>query len=436
MEDGPVNGGSELHSVMPSAEGEGVPASTGKPGLRRRIEWWDWRVVAAAVLGWKAAYLAMVFGALLLWGEMDEPRFRGVMMRWPREGGPVFASHFATWDGAHYLFLSEEGYRPSAPSNAFYPLYPLLMRWGSVLTGGNHLIAGLALANLCSLTGWVLFYELTRRRFGVETALWALALLLVFPGSLFYQFVYTEGLFFLLLMLLWMGLERQRYGWAWTAAFLLPMTRAIGLFSMLPIAWHLATCRPLAWMRRWGCHHGDIQVREGAGAEARDSNLRNYGLLLAPLAGWAVYLGLMAAWTGSAFAGFEAQQHWQAHSIWNLVNVPKFVGALFKPAEWHAFRGSVLDRCLFVMLLYALPLIWNSGRDLTVWTYLLGIMPAMSGMFTSFTRFEAVAFPLFIALASFFTKQNRRWGFACVLMVSMGLHICLLWGFVNFRWAG
>jgi hypothetical protein len=46
------------------------------------------------------------------------------MMHWPRDGGAVFASHFETWDGAHYLYLSEEGYGPGVRSNAFYPLYP------------------------------------------------------------------------------------------------------------------------------------------------------------------------------------------------------------------------------------------------------------------------------------------------------------------------
>jgi hypothetical protein len=70
----------------------------------------------------KAVYLGVLAGVLWLWGDLDEARFLGVMMHWPREGGPVFASHFATWDGAHYLFLSEVGYGPGVRSNAFYPL--------------------------------------------------------------------------------------------------------------------------------------------------------------------------------------------------------------------------------------------------------------------------------------------------------------------------
>jgi hypothetical protein len=146
----------------------------------------------------------------------------------------------------------------------------------------------MALANLFSLIGWVLFYEVARRRFGPETALWATVFLVLFPGALFYQFVYTEGLFFLLVMLVWMGLERERYGWVCVGAFLLPLTRAIGLFCLLPIAWHLVTRRPLGWMARFGTARWSSPLQTGPTrntAEATVSNLPHYGLLLAPLAG-------------------------------------------------------------------------------------------------------------------------------------------------------
>ena len=109
---------------------------------------------------------------------------------------------------------------------------------------------------------------------------------------------------------------------------------------------------------------------------------------------------------------------------------------MLSPTDWHAFRGSVLDRGLCVVLLYALPLIWRLGKDQAVWSYVLGILPAMSGTFTSFVRFEAAAFPLFLALGMFLGKKGRGWALAATIGVSLGLHLWLLWRFVNFRWAG
>ena len=70
----------------------------------------------------KFIYLSIVFVIVLVWSNLDTDRFGEVNARWPREGGPVFASYFATWDAAHYLYLSEVGYRRGVPSCAFYPL--------------------------------------------------------------------------------------------------------------------------------------------------------------------------------------------------------------------------------------------------------------------------------------------------------------------------
>jgi hypothetical protein len=48
------------------------------------------------LLSLKAVYLAAVLGAVGLWNGFDTDKFYAVNARWPREGGPVFASHFAT----------------------------------------------------------------------------------------------------------------------------------------------------------------------------------------------------------------------------------------------------------------------------------------------------------------------------------------------------
>lgn len=457
-----------------------------------------WSRILLWLLLVKVAYLAAVYGALRRWGDMDIAMYQSVMQHWPRDGGPVFASHFATWDGAHYLYLSEVGYARGVNSCAFYPLWPLLMRGGSVLTGGSHLVAGMILANVFSLAAWGVLYAVVARRFGEGTAWWTLVWLIAFPGTLFGQFLYSEPVFLLLVVLLWWGLESGRQGWATAAAVLLPLARPTGVFALLPIGWHLLRRKPPVWVARglsqvarlrkglWPTGEASSETREGGatdriasgpsaaapsaaravGAEAGSPKRRgpeaelptarwgwtDYALLLAPLAGWAVYLTLMWYWTGNPFEGFDAQKHWQVHSFTNLVNVPKFVLALFTPDEWHAFRGSLLDRCLFILLLYTLPVQWRLGKDLLVWTYVLGVLPAMSGMFTSFTRYAATVFPLFIALAVFLGTDGRgeripsadtarpwpllallRWGLLTGFVV---LHVVLLWRFVNFRWAG
>jgi hypothetical protein len=145
---------------------------------------------------------------------------------------------------------------------------------------------------------------------------------------------------------------------------------------------------------------------------------------------------LMRIWSGDPFEGIEAQQYWGAHSISNLWNVPKFVVGFFDLTNWHDFTGSVLDRSMFLLLVYCLPLIWTLGKDLVAWTYVLGVLPAMSGIFVSFTRFESTGFPVFIALAAFLIRLKDRWPRVAFVVMSSILHLILLWRFVNYRWAG
>ncbi len=156
-------------------------------------------------------------------------------------------------------------------------------------------------------------------------------------------------------------------------------------------------------------------------------------------------------WTGNPFQGFIAQRHWGVHSIWNLVNVPKFAVALSSPTDWHAFTGSLLDRIVFICVAWTIPVLWRVDRRLLIWIYWLGVLPAMSGMFTSYMRFASCAFPVFIVLAAFTTEPSGspqareqglrhdsiwNWRFGGLVIIMAAIHALMVWRFVNFRWAG
>lgn len=397
--------------------------------IERVRDLWAVFVRLAAV---KSGYFILLLLSLALWGNLDVRKFYEVRARWPRDRGPIFASHFATWDAAHYLILSENGYEPELPSCAFYPLWPLLVRGTGWLVGGSHWIVGLILANVLSLAGWALFYSLAKRRWGDMTAVAAITYLIAFPGALFFQFNYSESLFFLLAIVLWRGLELRKYGWACVAAFLLPLSRGVGAFVVLPIAAHVVV-RAVEFHKR-------LLIDETAIRAAVPSIRRQFAicalLLLAPVAGWLFYLGLMWIWTGNPLEGIQAQKYWGVHSIGNLINVPKFVISLLSPTTLHDFSGSILDRSTFLGFLFCLGALWRTDKQLVVWAYVLGILTAMSGEFTSYTRYAGCNFPMFIALAVMFRGRGQRSAHFALLGVFILVHIALLWRFVNFRWAG
>ena len=122
--------------------------------------------------------------------------------------------------------------------------------------------------------------------------------------------------------------------------------------------------------------------------------------------------------------------------MWNLIDLPKFALGLLSPTCWHEFRGSFLDREVFVLVLLLMPAIWRLGKDMTAWTLVLAWVPAMSGTFTSFTRYASCAFPLFIALGAVLSRPDRRAARFSLFGVFVIVHALLVWRYVNGGWAG
>jgi hypothetical protein len=357
----------------------------------------------------KVGFFLFVFGALILWPAMDVAEFHNVMQRWPREGGPTFWSHLATWDAPHFLFLSEVGYVPGATSCAFYPLWPFLIKAGAWFTGGDHLLAGLISANVFSFVALLLFHRLVRVRFDESLANWSLVFFLAAPGALFLQFVYSEPLFFFLLMVFCLALHRDRYDWVALAGFYLPLTRAVGIFCVVPLLWHLVNRR-----RPW----------------------RDYLVMAAPVVGYATYFLVMGILTGNPFEGFEAQKNWNVNSFWHVFEPLGFLEALFTPAYVHWYTGSLLDRVAFLGLVALLPAVWRLDKEWFFWTVMLGVLPAMISHFVSFTRYVQMAFPVFVVMAFLFRDPKLRvwrWGMLAGLA---SIHVVLLIRHINFRWAG
>jgi hypothetical protein len=406
---------------------EQVPKSTWRCRL-------DSLRILISIIAFQLLYLSVAFIAVREWPAMDTERFYSVERRWPESGEPTVLSHFVTWDAAHYIHLSEVGYVRGSPSCAFYPLFPLLIGFLGPIFGGNHVAAGLFIANAAGALGFFFFYRIVFTKFDRRTGFFALALLIAYPGAVFFHFIYTESIFLLLLMLLWFSLEEDCFALGLVAAFLLPLTRAVGVFSVLPIWWHVFGLNERLSFAT-GTSSG-LTPTPNTARLGQSRFLRRAFLLAAPVVGWLSYLALMWFWTGNPFEGFVAQKNWGVHSVWNLINLPKFVASFFSPTTWHDFTGSFFDRCSFLVLIAVSPLIWKVNKELLVWHVFLAVIPAMSGEFTSYTRFGCLAFPAFLAVATYFTRMKRRFMINVSLTGLFCLQVLMLWMFLNFRWAG
>lgn len=363
-----------------------------------------WRTVIIS----KTLFGAAVVGALF--AGFNTREFLAAYERWPHSATPSLASRFAAWDAAHYLTLSQDGYEAGSHSCAFYPLWPAVIRAATVLTPGNPLLPGLLLANGLSVVAFWLFYRLVETRLGEALARDSLVLLLAFPGALFLSFPYSEPLFLSLVLLLFLFIFREEYLWAAVPAFLLPLTRAVGIFIAVPLAWHLYEHR-----RSW----------------------RHWLLLLAPLLGYAAYFGLMRASTGNAFEGFDAQRAYpNSPSIANIFNLPAFARAFASIGSFDGMLDGALDRALFIVFLAMLPLIYRLNKTWFWYALPTGLIPALSNQLFSYRRFIIVCFPVFIALAELLARARSRWFFWYYVVLLAGIQAWAVKQFLTFNWAG
>lgn len=163
--------------------------------------WWtapDTRAVLPVHLASRVGVLAVGFLAVVLIGfpSADPPPLqihRHALLDLP-----------ARWDAGWYLSIANEGYQWSAndvgrqQNIAFFPAFPMAMRYVSIFLGRELLWSGVVIALVAFFWALVYLLRLARDLLGDEgQAQASVALLAAYPFALFYSAPYTEALFLL-----------------------------------------------------------------------------------------------------------------------------------------------------------------------------------------------------------------------------------------------
>lgn len=373
-----------------------------------------WLRIACFVIAAKAC----VFLTVLLSIYLLPPIFDGdtylKKFHWPTDEPANIEWMFKTWDSAHYLFLSEEGYGNAGASRAFYPLWPALIRLARPIFGSS-LWTALLLANLLSIAGLTILHRLADGIAGRNAADATLLLALAYPGAIYYCFPYTESLFLLVTVSVFFLLAKGRLAQAAALSILAPPTRAVGVFLVIPLTWRVfADCR--RGNRSWW----------------------HLTLAAAPLVGVALTLGFMWAQTGNAFAGMEAQSFFASQGAITKLFAPlAFLRSFVDIWGVHGVLHSGLDRVFFVFAMLGIAATVRLERGvgpLTSYAAALILVPAITMSFMSFIRDAAPAFPIFVGFGAALCGSSRReirWlVVACLLIIQFFFlirHVNSIW---------
>ncbi|MFK5646576.1 hypothetical protein ACI3ET_08615 [Ornithinimicrobium sp. LYQ121] len=299
---------------------------------------------------------------------------------------------FATlWDGAWYERIATRGYPEELPVDdggqvrqnpwAFYPIFPLLARGLTTITGWPFAVTGTVVATLLGYAAAVVVAGLLRERVGAGVALGAVALLGAYPASPTMQVAYTESLALLLLaVVLWLLVRRR-----WLAAGLVALLTGLAR----PIALPLGLVALVAAVVRW---RGRGQDPVTVGEYVRmASALVGCGLagLVWPTVAW-VRTGVPDAYTVTMSAWRRGEE------VTPFLPTIERVQWLFGP-----FLGLLLLAAGLGLLVLAVLGPWarGLGTELRTWclAYVLYLFAALDP-WTSIYRYLMLLFPLFVLM--------------------------------------
>ena len=302
----------------------------------------------------------------------------GFMIFTPHETfwGPI---RWANFDGIHYLTIAKEHYYQY--QQAFFPLYPLLIRLLSWVTRVPEVWVAVGISHVSMIFGLYFFYKLSQR-YRKHNGLWCIILFLLFPTSFFFASVYPESLYFALASGALYALEKRWWWWAGLAGMLASGTRLFGVYLLMPAIFEYSLVKKK-------------QIKD------------ILGLGLIPL-GLVVYMIYLWQTVGDPLAFFHVQSAFGANrSGGQLIFLPQVLWRYLKilltvdPSSFSYMIASI-ELLTFIFTIYLLVRGLQSKLKLSLLLYATAVVvtPTLTGTLSSFPRYLLAAFPLFFVLDS------------------------------------
>lgn len=285
----------------------------------------------------------------------------------------------ARWDAGYYFSIATAGYQwdPATFSHqnvAYFPLFPLLMRWGGALLGGRPLLAGAIISATAFAGAIAVLYRLALLEMDEARARSALLLMTTYPYAFYYSIAYTEGLFLLVTAGAFYAMRRGFLGAVVVCGIAAGLCRPNGFWLACPLVFLVFTHhrrRPLAF-----------------------------------LAACAPFLGV-AAFSGYLFLRFDDALAWaHAQAAWGMPlfgrpSAPDLIRLpgepLIKPTEVAVWIGN---GAAWIMGIAAILPVWRRfGAAHAAWLALNLFPPVLTHLLQSTGRYTSVLFPIFFWMA-------------------------------------
>ncbi|MBY0495290.1 MAG: hypothetical protein K2Y23_13845 [Cyanobacteria bacterium] len=313
------------------------------------------------------------------------------------------------WDTGWYLTIATEGYQyvPNAASNfqqniAFFPAYPMSMRYLSVLFGRQTLWTGVGISIVSFYLALVYFLRLARELLeDEEQSVTAVMLLAAYPFAVFFSAAYTEGLFLLTLMGAVYHFHKNQLWRAALWGFACGLTRPNG--SLLSIVLALMAVAPMWDAIKW---RPILPPPPGWAAIVRRiaaAGAPGYGMLL--------YSAFIWRLTGNPFRWTIQNVAWGRtyRSLDSLVS--DRVGFIASNGLYSYASTQTIDAFYSLAVILALvavrPVYRRFGLPFAVFIVITILPPMSAGGLLSMGRVTSVLFPVFLWMGGAVPARHR-----------------------------
>lgn len=297
---------------------------------------------------------------------------------------------FFRWDSLHYQQIAINGY--DKINSVFFPLYPILVRVLSYITG--PLWSGFLISWIFLALSIFIFYKILELKYDDERSRQkTIALLLFSPFALFFTAFYTESLFLFLLLFFFYSLQKKKWLTASLIAFLACLTKNIGIFLL-----------PVYLFEYWQNYK-----HKTGGLDINKRLYNSFIILLAP----AIYGIFCYLKFGNPISFITEQSNWTSHAfMFPWVSLKKYYLFLTKDylGNYYALYQIFFKEIgAFIILLITAIYLWIKHE----WSYaifgsLMALLFLCMTPMTSVNRYVIIFFPLYTSLNGIF-KKDLNW---------------------------
>lgn len=298
---------------------------------------------------------------------------------------------WSNFDGEHYLALAQNGYQPL--TYFFFPIYPIAIKIFSLVLGSSLfqlLLSGLFVSWLSFLIALIGLFKLIKIDFKENIAKISIILLLLFPTSFYFGSVYTESLFFALVVWFFYFSRNKNYLFAGILSAIATATRVVGI--ILPL-----------------CLLVEMLVNK-----ENIFKLKNIFSLFLSISGIIIYMFYLKQVTGSYIEFFNTVSIFGEQREAGFITLPQvFYRYIFKilPGLQTTFFPIIFSTLLefFVgsaFLGLSVIAFFKSRLSYAMFLALGYLIPTFSGSFSSLPRYVLILFPVYLLLAQFLAKRK------------------------------